>query len=181
MMLLLLYFRRLSFQFTVDSFFLVCCLNIGAHFDNLREKVHEVKKEKFIERHREVLAMAEELKTIFRPIVFIEFLSISFVLCGVGFAFVMAKDVIEQSLMIAYGNTLLVQLFIYCYCGQYLTDRAANVCNEVYTLDRDYKLIIMRTHRRLRIDAPFFRATLEQFASVLQTTWAFISVLKSSV
>jgi hypothetical protein len=164
-----------------DSFFLICCFNIGAHFEHLREQVHETEKVEFIKRHQEILGLSHELNDIFRPVIFVEFLTISIVFCGVGVSFAMSRDFIDQLMLMCYANAMLVQLFFYCYGGQYLIDRAASVCDDVYEADRDFKLIIMRAKKGVKMEAPFFRATLEQLASVLNTTWALISVIRSSM
>jgi sensor histidine kinase YesM len=147
----------------------------------LREQVHEVEKIDFIERHQQTLALSHELNEIFRPIIFIEFLAVSFVLGGIGVTFAMSRNFIEHLMLLIYGSVMMVQLFIYCYGGQYLKERALSVCDEVYKLDRDYKLIIMRIQKGVKIEAPFFRATMEQFASVMNTTWALISIIRSSM
>jgi hypothetical protein len=163
----------------MDSFFLVCCFNIGAQFENLREQVDEVDKIEIIKRHQEILALSQDLNDIYRRIILVKFTTISIVFCGVGVSMAMASNFIDQLLLLCYGSGMLAQLFFYCYSGQCLKDRAASVCDEVYQVDRDYMLIIMRAQKGVRIEAPFFRATLEQFASILNTTWALISVIRS--
>jgi hypothetical protein len=168
-------------QFVMDSFFMVCCFNIGAHFEDLREQIHEIEKVSFIKRHQQILSFAKELNEIFRPIIFVEFLTISFVLCGVGVSLAIKRELIDQLMLLCYGSAMTIQLFLYCYSGQYLMNRTASVCDEVYNLNLDYKLIIMRAQKGMRIEAPFFRATLEQFGSILNTTWALISVIRSSM
>jgi hypothetical protein len=156
-------------------------LNIGAHFEQLREEIHEMKMKEFIGHHRDVLALADELKEIFTPIIFVEFLAFSFVFCGVGVSLAITRDFFEHLLLAFYGSAMLVQLFIYCYCGQYIKDRAASLCDEVYGFDQNYVIIIMRAHKGVRLEAPFFRASLEQFSSVLNTTWMLISIIRSSM
>jgi hypothetical protein len=161
--------------------FLLFCLNIGAHFEVLRENALKIDKKELIKAHQETLDMANELNDLFRPIIFVEFLIVSIVLCGIGFTLVMTTNSLDKLLVFGFGITMLFQLFFYCYSGQYVMDKAALVCIVMYELDQHFQLIIMRAQRRLRIEAPFYHASLEQFTAVLNMTWALISVLKSAM
>ncbi|KAG5680497.1 hypothetical protein PVAND_010004 [Polypedilum vanderplanki] len=168
-------------NFAADSIFLVCCLNVGTYFDMLKQKVYETEKKELIKEHQETLEIAKELNDLFRPIIFFEFLIIPIVLCGIGVTFVMARNFVEKSLVIGYGNTMLIQLYFHCYSGEYLMKRTESVCDDLYKLDRDNCLVIKRTQKKIVIQAPFIRATLQQFGSVLNMIWSLITVLKSSI
>jgi hypothetical protein len=161
---------------------LTCCFSIGAHFDILRETIFEREKKEIVEYHQTIIDLTAKLNELYKPIIFFEFLIFAILLCAIAFQIVMFEDpLIEKLLPMNFFLVIATQLWFYCYSGQHVMDKSIAVCTDLYAMDRDYLLIIRRSQSKVKINAFFFCPSLEVFASVINSTYGYMSLLRSMV
>jgi hypothetical protein len=168
--------RHFHSQVGVDSFFYCSCSNLSAHFEILSES-YDGDKKKFIEKHQTILSLTEELNDIFKPVVFIQFLISSTLLCVLGFQLVMLQGIKERIVVVTFAMAVIIQLFIYAYGGQ-IVDTSESVADDLYHSDRDLVAIIARSQKTAKISSGFFTANLKTFADILTSAHSLIAVLK---
>lgn len=155
-------------------------MNICAHFDVLREMIHECEMKEFIEYHRKILELARELNVIYRVIIMSNHLLLGVLICTLGFTLSMVQDP-EILLTVGFAISAIMELFIYSFGGQMIMDKSMEVCNQFYELDKDYLFIIMRTQIEVKIKAGFFHASLPTLTSILNSAGSMMALLKSLV
>lgn len=162
----------------IDALFLGICLNLGGHLEALRES-YDNDKPKFIRRHQKILELAEELKKLIKPIIFIQYLITSIVLCTLGFQLVVVDSFFKRVVTSVFGFAMTIQLFIYSYGGQFIMDKTISVADNFYQNDKDLVLIVARAQRPIIIEAGFYQATLPTFQAIMSSTASLITLLQS--
>jgi gustatory receptor len=165
----------------VDSLFFGICLNICAFFDILLEMSDRMELRNFVENHRQVLDMAARLNYLVKPIIFVQFLVSSLILCIIGFQLVMFQSFYKRLVALLFGTAVIIQLFIYSFGGQQIMDKSINVSGKMYNLNKNYRMIIMRSHRPCKIQAGIFKASLPSFLAILSNAGSLMMLLKSLV
>lgn len=167
-------------QVALDAMFFGACLNIGAHFDILKNSFDGDKK-KFITKHQKLLELADELGTVIKPVVFVQFMITAMLLCVLGFQCVMFETFLDFQvlLVLAFGVAIILQLFIYSYGGQLIMDKSSSVGKNFYGLDKDYIMIIARSQRPSTITNGFYEANLPIFSAIMSSAASLITALKS--
>lgn len=162
----------------LDSLFLGICFNIGGHLDILRE-MHDGDKTTFIQRHQKILDAAENLKKLIKPIIFIQYLIASIVLCTLAFQLVIADSLFKRIVTLIFLIGMTVQLFIYSYGGQLLMDKTSSVADHFYGQDKDLVVIIARAQKPFIIEVFIYQATLPIFRAIMGSTASLITLLQS--
>lgn len=165
------------FQIAIDSFFLWCCLYIGKHFQ-LLAKSFDGDKKKFVRRHQSILDVAEDLRDLIKPILFIQFMTCSLMFCVDMFTALQSDDLFKQFSVIA---IVFGQQLEYCIGGQYLTDRSMEVGEEFYSSDKDNLMIVARAQKKFSIRAYLYQADLEFVAFMLNSAFSLLTVLRNFV
>jgi odorant receptor len=168
-------------QVAVDSLFFGCCLNICAHFDILRITSSISNKRDFIRYHQKILNLADDLNDLVKPVVFAQFLLSSLLLCVIGFQLVMGASVVKKIIALFFGLAIIIQLFVYSFGGQQIMDKSGLVATEIYQLDKDYNLVILRSKKPLKIQAGFYHACLPTFRAILSSAASLMTLLQSFV
>ena len=88
-------------------------------------------------------------------------------------------------------NTLLMQLFVYSYVGEYLKRRMEGIGNSVYfcrwydiprNVVKDIIYVIMKAQDPVLLRAgKFFVINLETYMSIVKSSMSFLSVLRVTV
>jgi gustatory receptor len=154
-------------------------LEICAHFEILYRFDYE--KKEFIEEHQKVIDLASDLNMLIKPIVFTQHLVSSLLLCVIGFQLVMLHDLYKRLAAFFFGLAAMIQLLMYSFGGQQIMDKSLNVSSKMYNLDKDYRMIIMRSHRVCKIRAGIFEASLPTYRTMISNAGSLMTILKSFV
>jgi 7tm Odorant receptor len=165
-------------QVPTESLFFGSCLNICAHFDILRES-YDGDKKKFVEKHQQLLDLVETLNKLYGPIIFVQFLANSILLCVLGFQLVMSQSVLKKAVAVSFGSAAFIQLFVYTYGGQLVMDKSSCVAEELYQTDKDLIILICRAQKASVIKFGFYQANSKTLTSILSATASLITLLKS--
>lgn len=170
----------------VDGMFLVFSLNIKEHFVIIQDMfkrssflnplTNRMKIQNMIEYHLEVLEVTEQLSNCFSSVVFAQTLLTSVQVCMIGYQIVAeSAELMDKLVNVIFLNSILIQLFIYCYGGTLITSESLNINTAVqqsqwYNLEpSDRKmliLIMMRAQRPVRVKSGFYEASMESFLLV---------------
>lgn len=160
----------------MDTLFLKCCLNIGAHLENLGKSFDDDKLE-FIRKHQNLLKLIKEMVQIFKLTLIVHFLVCSIQLCMLGFQVAATGSIFSP--VSFFGLTIIFELTIYCHSGQLIIDKTSAVADNIYDLDKDVILIIARAKNGITVQAGFFNVTYETLSAILRSAGSMITLLKS--
>ncbi|KAG5680498.1 hypothetical protein PVAND_010005 [Polypedilum vanderplanki] len=164
---------------SLDAIFLICCFNIGAHFDILRESINRINLKVFVKRHLYILDLTNELNELYKPIIWVEFLIIGMTLCVIGFVIIAVQEITQKITAIFLAVAVLVDIFIYCYGGQIIMEKSSDICKNCYKIDKDFLIIVGRSQKPVQIKTLLFHASFSTLGDVLRTSWGYISVMKT--
>ncbi|XP_036345921.1 odorant receptor 45a-like [Rhagoletis pomonella] len=186
---------------SVDSIFSWYIHNIVANFKILQSKLESAEKlPDFVERrasiyyciayHQRVIAMAEQLDFIYRPIVFVQFSLNALQLCFLAYQIgsgVVSK--VDLPFLFLFMISVGIQLMIYCYGGQRLQNESENVYKSIYktinspawTLELRKVLLISltRAQKSCKLTGIFFDVDLPLFLWVWRTAGSYVTLLRS--
>lgn len=152
-------------------------MNICAHLKILRMSIHELEVIKFVEYHQEIIDMAMKLNTLFKFIIFQEYLLFSVLLCVLSFPIVYNEDISKSIPLFFHAIAGIIDLLIYSYGGQKVMDLAAEIGDDCYDIKK--LIIIIRTKHKLKIESMFYHASLPTFDLMIGRTMSLITLLKS--
>ena len=75
----------------------------------------------------------------------------------------MVESVLKKIIALVFGLAIIIQLSIYSFGGQRIMDKSLSVAKDIYQLDMDYRFIILRSQRAVKIKAGFYHACLRLF------------------
>lgn len=134
-----------------------------------------------MERHQELLDLAEELQELYKPVLFVQFLITGLLLCLVTVQIFIAEKLFNYWLVyvIPFTTVVMTQLFLFCYGGQMLNDASSSVGKSFYDLDKDFLIIMTRALQPSKISDWFYTANLPVFAAIVNSAYSYISILQS--
>ncbi|CAD1479012.1 unnamed protein product [Heterotrigona itama] len=147
-----------------------------------------------VKRHIDLLNLAKMLNETISSILVVQLFFSSILICGSGFQFILALNIgniimIIKTFMLM--NTLLIQLFIYSYVGEYLKRRMEGIGNSLYfckwydipkNVLKDIIYVIMKAQDPVLLRAgKFFVVNLETYMSVVKTSISYLSILRVMV
>lgn len=127
------------------------------------------------------LDMCSELNQCYQPIICAQFFVSSLQLCMLGYLFSITFAQTEGVYYASFIATIIIQAYIYCYCGENLKTESASFEWAIYdspwhdslgaggasaAICRSLLISMMRAHRGFRITGYFFEANMEAFSSV---------------
>jgi hypothetical protein len=133
----------------------------------------------FVVYHREILNLGSKLQHLFKEVVFVQFISMTLLLCVDGFQLIEFEGMSKKFNAFFHTATALIDLFIYSYGGQKIMDSSKSVCDENENIDKSYVVINMRAQSELKIDTGFFNASLPTFSTILNRVMSLITLLQS--
>ncbi|XP_012230552.1 odorant receptor 13a-like [Linepithema humile] len=175
--------------------------NIGAEID-LMQRVHNkgnvVQKIKLqvidiIKHHYTILWFCDYMETIFSPMLFLQTIASSLIICLVGLQVATANmdaGIISKSVKyISYLLMALFQLLLFCIPGDALINESSMISRVVYTIawyelpawfKTEICLLMLRSQKPSKITAgKFYVMHLENFNAVLSTAVSYFMLLRS--
>ncbi|XP_076759082.1 uncharacterized protein LOC143428243 [Xylocopa sonorina] len=147
-----------------------------------------------VKRHIHLLKLAKMLNETVSSILVVQIFSSCVLICTGGFQCILAMGVGNTVLVIKtfmVMGTLLVQLLVYSYVGDYLKRRMESVGNTLYSCNwyklprgvtKDIVYVIMRAHDPVQLTAgQFFVVNMQTYMSILKTSISYLSVLRVMV
>lgn len=168
-------------QACVTSVFCCYCLNVTAHLDILRDIVENSDLQDFVTYHFKIIKLAQKLNNLFRPIVLNEFIIITIFLCFTGVQIIKCDNLIIILAAFLHCTAGVVDMTVYAYGGQRISDKSVAVCNQMYIISRKYVPVIMMSQKEINFDGLFFKASMETLSVTLGRAVSFITLLKSFV
>lgn len=80
-----------------------------------------------------------------------------------------------------YVAIIFIQLFQYCYGGQFIMDRSEEVGEEFYSDDKDFLIVIAKAQQPFVFRAQFYEANIEFVAFVVNSSYSLLTVLQNFV
>lgn len=165
-------------QVAIDTIFFGSCLNIGTYCEIQQEKFDGNVKE-FVENHLRILSLAENLNSLYKPIVFAQLLTTNILFCMIGYQVVMAKSLYGFLFVAPFGLAALNQLFMYCLGGQIIHDKMESIAKDFYEADKNLVIVIRKASKGFQIKAFVYQANLATFTAILGSAQGLITILKS--
>ncbi|KAH8372937.1 hypothetical protein KR009_008555 [Drosophila setifemur] len=140
------------------------------------------------------LDMCSELNLCYEPIICAQFFVSSLQLCMLGYLFSVTFAQTEGVYYASFIATIIIQAYIYCYCGENLKTESARFEFAIYdspwheslgdggastSIARSLLISMMRAHHGFRITGYFFEANMEAFSSIVRTAMSYITMLRS--
>lgn len=151
---------------------------ITAHLKVLRQIIHEVELREFIKYHKEVLILLTKFKKIFKPVIFVHYLFISMFLVVIASHIVIIVEIELRIVAIQSVTIAIITLLIFSYGGQMIMQSSTSICQELYKIDREYLIVIMRTQKPLSLKVGFFEPSLSSCRTYLELTFSLVVLLK---
>ncbi|KRF99508.1 uncharacterized protein Dwil_GK12193 [Drosophila willistoni] len=135
--------------------------------------------------------MCVRLNECFAPLIFVQFFVSSLQLCVVGYLFSTHFNEPQGMYYGAYMVSALIQIFCYCYCGEYLKTESFNFGWAIYDspwyeetrssvgITRSMLISMMRAQDACRITGYFFEANMQAFSAIIRTAMSYITMLRS--
>ncbi|XP_065364130.1 odorant receptor 82a [Calliphora vicina] len=183
-----------------DGLFVSFAINLVSHLKILQKSIEDNKFVKsdeelhsdlksYIEYHNLILSLYNELRDIYSPIVFGQFLMTSLQVCVIVYQLVTHMDTILVLIInCTFLTSILLQLFIYCYGGEILKLESLMVGISVqlsnwYNLKPAHRrmlvLLMLRSQREAIIKAGFYEASLANFMAILKAALSYITLIQS--
>ncbi|XP_016918120.2 odorant receptor 9a-like [Apis cerana] len=161
---------------------------------NIEPKIYFPKMKALVERHTELLRLANILANTFSSLMFVQTLGLIFSLCIVVYQLLMTSESGEDMNtihFIIYSCAVILLAFCYCFLGECLINESSEVqmaCyfTNWYDLPEQYTrsliFCIARAQKPLYLTAgKFYVFSLETFAVIVKASMAYLSVLKSII
>lgn len=155
-------------------------MNVCANFDIIRESF-ECDKKKFIKRHQKLLALVSEINQFFQPVVFMQYLTSSIMLCVVGFQLITLESYLDKATVAVLSSAIAFELLIFSYSGQLILDKSTRCAESFYQGDNDSAIVCMLAKKGCLIQAWFYTATLPTMSNILSGASSLIAVLNSLI
>ncbi|XP_073814959.1 odorant receptor 82a [Musca autumnalis] len=184
----------------IDGLFISFTINLVGHLKALQHFIQsnrferhdaEIHKEIsfYIRYHNLILHLYEEVRQIYSPIVFGQFLITSLQVCVIVYQMVThINTFLVFVINCTFLLSILLQLFIYSYGGEILKNESLMVGISVqlsnwYNLKPTYRrmlwLLLMRSQREAIIRGGFYEASLANFMTILKAAMSYITLIQS--
>ncbi|KAK2588078.1 hypothetical protein KPH14_004143 [Odynerus spinipes] len=155
------------------------------------QKGMEKEFSRLISRYSELLTLADYLVETISVVLVAQLLVSCILICIIGYQCVLAlqySDVFVFAKSLTVLSTFLLQLLIYSYIGDYLTNQMEQVGYAAYKSEwyelpisrrKDLVFLLMRSQRLVQIAAAyFFPVNMQTFMSIVKTSLSYLSVLR---
>nr|AZQ24922.1 odorant receptor [Aphidius gifuensis] len=145
----------------------------------------------FVIRHNQLLIMLKNFEKICNKIIFCEVMGNTFLICISGFIVLQSFDFSQNKLefgLVVRMFILFLQLFLYSYAGENLTNRAKNLQSVIYNsswddlspkIIKDMTFIILHTQYEFYLTAGKMQnMNLSNFKNIVKSIFSYLSVLR---
>ncbi|XP_066598344.1 odorant receptor 13a-like [Prorops nasuta] len=187
----------------ITTFMLTLILHIGGQIDvisqtlknmsNFSEDSEFVRFEikSLIGKHQRIISMSNDIEATFTYIILVQFLCSSLIICCIGFVIAVGLRTNQELGMLlkmgSYYFPTTFEAFIYCYIGEYLSNKSNAISYMAYEYEwynlktsecRLLMVLIMRSQKPLQLTVgKFMNLTLQQFTSIMKLSISYISLL----
>ncbi|XP_034479930.1 odorant receptor 47a-like [Drosophila innubila] len=178
----------------VDTFFTALTHNLVALFKTAQYKMQlfgVVRLAEILLLYRSSLDMSNALNRYFRLIICMQLVVASLLLCVLSYTLSENYAQPQMPFYAVFTLTVLLQLYIYCYCGEYLKTESREFARAIYDspwyeataiipeIGRSLQISMIRAQRGSHIDGYFFEANMEVFLSIVMTAGSYFTLLRS--
>ncbi|XP_037716475.1 odorant receptor 47a [Drosophila subpulchrella] len=182
-----------SFTSNLCAFFKIAQYKV-VRFKGGSHKESQATLNKIFALYQTSLDMCSDLNLCYQPIICAQFFISSLQLCMLGYLFSITFAQTEGVYYASFIATIIIQAYIYCYCGENLKTESASFEWAIYdspwheslgaggastSICRSLLISMMRAHRGFRITGYFFEANMEAFSSIVRTAMSYITMLRS--
>nr|QEE82749.1 odorant receptor 31 [Conogethes pinicolalis] len=143
-----------------------------------------------IERHQSVLETAARLQKAYSASILVQVTVSMVIICVTAYQLAFAtQDLVRFVSMLAYFACMTLQLFLYCYQGNQLSEESIQVAEAAYEMPwyrctssfrRDLLMLMTRSRRVSKITAAGFTTlSLSAFMAIIKASYTFFTVLRS--
>nr|ARO76436.1 odorant receptor 31 [Conogethes punctiferalis] len=179
--LLALRLRTLGEDFVVNDQMLFSAY----HAQVLTERLHRC-----IQRHQSALETAARLQKAYSATILVQVTVSMVIICVTAYQLAFeTQDLVRFVSMLAYFLCMTLQLFLYCYQGNQLSEESIQVAEAAYEMPwysctssfrRDLLMLMTRSRRVSRITAAGFTTlSLSAFMAIIKASYTFFTVLRS--
>ncbi|XP_012063187.1 PREDICTED: odorant receptor 13a-like [Atta cephalotes] len=186
----------------LNCLLLTLVLHACGQIDILRQKLSEITRKNtkqhmndiakiLIIRHQKIISFSKNIETLFSNIALIQFVSITLVLCSLGFVIVTSIGVPGGSPMLVKSVFFYIlvnmEAFTVCFLGEYLSTKSKMIGDAAYEAlwyelnpiqNRDILFIIVRSQKFLTLTiGKVAELSLKQFANIMKASASYMSVL----
>ncbi|XP_018301296.1 uncharacterized protein [Mycetomoellerius zeteki] len=186
----------------LNCLLLTLVLHACGQIDILRQKLSEITRKNtkqhmndiakiLIIRHQKIISFSKNIETLFSNIALIQFVSITLVLCSLGFVIVTSIGVPGGSPMLVKSVFFYIlvnmEAFIVCFLGEYLSTKSKMIGDAAYEAlwyelnpiqHRDILFIIVRSQKYLTLTiGKVAELSLKQFTNIMKASASYMSVL----
>ncbi|XP_032671802.1 odorant receptor 94a-like [Odontomachus brunneus] len=158
--------------------------------EELKEHERRIVRE-FVHHHRYVYRLAERINAVFALMIFVQFTVSSTVLC-LSIYKMSKKSLLsfEFAWSLSYLGCMLMQIYLYCWFGNEVTLKSAEVGTAIYEMDwtmfstdlmKTLLLIATRSKKSIRITSGHMIAlSNDSFMKIIKVSYSAYNVLKDS-
>ncbi|XP_050086930.1 odorant receptor 13a-like [Anopheles aquasalis] len=188
-----------------DSVFTTLVMHITALFKLLNMEIdqmgmqlrggakgHELKStfKAIILKHKTYLAFIDQLEDAFSLVLMVQFLTSSIVICVVLYQLTLAFGWNEETMKtITYLPGAVLQLYVFCWYAQKITEEAELVANHIYSIpwylgDPSYEkmciTLMAKAQKPTGVTASkFYMITLQSFQRIISTSYSYFTLLQT--
>lgn len=166
----------------MDTFFTGLSYNLVALFKSAQYKVQYFRTRDelsgILELYQRSLGLSDTVNRYFRLLICVQLLVASLQLCVLSYTLSENYAEPQMPFYLVFTLTVLLQLYIYCHCGEYLKGESQIFARAIYDstwyeavgehigVGRSLQFSMMRAQRGSHINGYFFEANMEVFLSV---------------
>ncbi|XP_055918776.1 odorant receptor 22c-like isoform X1 [Eupeodes corollae] len=138
-----------------------------------------------VKRQQKIIEMFEHFNQTYKLIIFGHFLFASIEL-GIVLVNIVLSTGITKMIFLTYVLGSCCQLYTYCYGAENVNQNCVKLSETLYfcewyqcntKIKRLVLMVLMKSQKGSLLDAPFFRPSLPLFASIIQTSGSYFTIL----
>ncbi|XP_058805760.1 uncharacterized protein LOC131672513 [Phymastichus coffea] len=157
---------------------------------NSTEQLYHIRH--VVQQHLKVLRLIEKIDTIYSNVSFFQISFSSLIICVTGYVIVTAmesSDLILLMKFILFIFAMLLQVFSFCFIGQYLQNRGESIISALYSClwykappneIKSVMLVLSKAQASLKLTGGrIFQLSINTFVKILKTSVSYLSVLRA--
>ncbi|KAG5326898.1 OR13A protein, partial [Acromyrmex heyeri] len=191
----------------INALLVALILHVSGQIDIMQQDLFEISNKKydrntflpviksFIYNHQRIIILSENIENLYTYIALMQVLWNTLVMCCTGFVIIIivrsGEDTTNLIKSVSYYITIILEVFVYCFAGEFLSAKSKSISNAVYEAlwynmppsdSRIILFMILRCQKRLTITAGrFIDLTLEGFTSIVKASVSYVSVLNAMI